>query len=51
MEKALLKGIDTIAEHERELVAPFEYRAFKADVEAVFENRNWYVELNREGEE
>ena len=43
MEKALLEGIDIIAEHERELVAPFDYTAFKADVEAVFENPNWYV--------
>ena len=48
MEKALLEGIDTIAEHERAFVAPFDYMAFKADVEAVFENPDWYVELNKE---
>ena len=43
MEKALLQGIDQIAEHEEELVAPFDYKAFKADVEAIFENPDWYV--------
>jgi len=44
MEKALLEGIDTITEHEQELVAPFDYAAFKADVETIFENPDWYVE-------
>jgi len=43
MEKALLQGIDQIAEHEEELVAPFDYKALKADVEAIFENPDWYV--------
>ena len=55
MENALLEGIDTIAEHEEELIAPFDYKAFKADVEAIFENPDWYVEdltnhLNDDGE-
>jgi len=44
MEKALLQGIDKIAKHEEELIAPFDYKAFKADVEAVFEDADWYVE-------
>lgn len=43
MEKALLAGIDTVAEHEQELAAPFDYKAFKADVEAVFEAEDWYA--------
>lgn len=56
MEKALLEGIDTIAEHEQEFVAPFDYAVFKADVETIFENPDWYVEdlanhLNKEEEE
>lgn len=42
MEKALLEGIDTIAAHERKFVAPFDYKAFKADVEAIFAEENWY---------
>jgi len=44
MEKALLQGIDKIAEHEGELIAPFDYKAFKADVEAIFEEPDWYVD-------
>ena len=56
MEKALLEGIGTIAEHEEKLIAPFDYKAFKADIEAIFENPDWYVEdlanhLNDGGEE
>ena len=55
MEKALLDGIDTIAEHDKELIAPFDYKAFKTDVEAIFANPDWYIEdlanhLNDEGE-
>ena len=42
MEKALLEGIDTIAAHERKFIAPFDYKAFKADVEAIFAEENWY---------
>jgi hypothetical protein len=41
MEKALLKGIDTIAEHEQELIAPFDYKAFRADVEAFFDKEDY----------
>lgn len=56
MEKALLEGIDTITEHEEEFIAPFDYAAFKADVETIFENPDWYVEdlandLNDDGVE
>lgn len=43
MEKALLEGIDTIAEHEKEFVTAFDYKAFKADVEAIFQKTDWYV--------
>ncbi|MGH1438048.1 MAG: hypothetical protein ACRBG0_26675 [Lewinella sp.] len=42
MEKALLEGIDTIADHEHKFVAPFDYKAFKADVKAIFAEENWY---------
>jgi hypothetical protein len=42
MEKALLEGIDTIAAHEHKLVAPFDYKAFKADVAAIFAQEGWY---------
>jgi hypothetical protein len=42
MEKALLEGIDTIAAHEHKFIAPFDYKAFKADVEAIFAEENWY---------
>ncbi|MCI5091161.1 hypothetical protein [Phaeodactylibacter sp.] len=56
MEKALLAGINTIAEHEEEFIGPFDYKVFKADVETIFENPDWYVEdlandLNNGGEE
>ena len=42
MEKALLEGIDTIAAHEHKFIAPFDYKASKADVEAIFAEENWY---------
>ncbi|MEZ4987842.1 MAG: hypothetical protein R2795_22910 [Saprospiraceae bacterium] len=44
MEKALLEGIDSIARHEEKFIAPFDYKAFKTDVEAIFENPDWYIE-------
>ncbi|MEL6659538.1 MAG: hypothetical protein AAFP77_18205 [Bacteroidota bacterium] len=41
MEKALLEGIDTIGEHD--ITSSFDHEAFKADVEVIFENSDWYV--------
>jgi hypothetical protein len=41
MEKAYLEGIDLIGT--LKLVAPFDYQAFKADVAAIFANKDWYV--------
>lgn len=40
MEKAYLEGINNIAD--LNLSAPFDYKAFKADVEAIFAEENWY---------
>lgn len=42
MEKAYLEGIDLIGT--LNLVAPFDHVAFKEDIEAFFENKDWYVE-------
>ncbi|WP_367392983.1 hypothetical protein [Lewinella sp. LCG006] len=40
MEDALLLGIDTIGEYK--LSVPFDYKAFKADVAAIFSEEEWY---------
>lgn len=42
MEQAVLDGIDTLAEHEEQFIAPFDYQVFKADVAAIFAQENWY---------
>jgi len=43
MEEAFLKGIDQIAT--LQLAAPFDYLAFKRDVQAIFDQEGWYEEV------
>lgn len=42
MEKALLEGVDQIAT--LKLAAPFDHKAFKRDVQAIFAREGWYEE-------
>jgi hypothetical protein len=41
LEAAFLAGIDQIGEVK--LAEPFDYKAFKADVAKIFEDKDWYV--------